>query len=1334
MTVPSPEKNAAENARLKLALFYPCDRDFSRIVNRHSWVQRWEEHWKKVTRLAQAAEHRAKRLERIPTLTSVLNEQQAREYCAYWTVRAARNLDMVARAREKKRRATGLEGVDVDHDDLGVGCRNDQPRAKADGYDSEQECNPEQNVPWKPRYPMRVQDGPFLPIAAQDEQTSHCVYSKGAERGTMGTYVTGLLHVFSDVTLSAAQPFTKLYSSARPSGSEVAAGLGRQAEYFKKTKNNDAASTLSEFDPLAAKLLVRAPTWAPAKTTTEVRKGANIRATAWNLALSSKINTVPEQLDIAAVVTRQVEQILANGAEVKPLHLLFHGAGGSGKSHIIKHFVRPLLETYGLVSRTVAYSNAQANGIGGKTIHSSIAAKGKQSLSITRVLPTAIGDTRDRALNKLWENCQCIILEECSMISPDMAAALSLCITHARQHSGRVSCARSDFRTHDGAFGRMPLCIWLGDFLQLRPTAKKSLVEGLCLDGKLARGGAVGSLDDKAGWDIFNCLDDVCLLRQGKRFREGDPLETILKWMRDPSIVSDDDARDLYAMLEARAQQAHENTAFWRDGLFIASMWESVTRWQHSVMRARAKAANETLVYIQAVDKGPVGTDRATYLRAQKIANSKKTGQMMGMLPIFNGSKVALTRKISGEVGLVQGVVGTVVGIHNHNFEPDDLEVTNGQAILKFLPKGVYVHFEHLEKIGFSTPGCAAGVILVTPEHSEPFQVGKQDTNPSPGKGGYSFTRHQIPLCPADIMTIHGCQGVTANTGVTIDFQKMPFDSDDDHWLATYVALSRAVALKHVFAHRLPPYELFARGPPPGIAEKLQQLERKYEAFTRKAAQARADLGWPAKDTYDPTDDAPPTDDATPPPRADANSSADAHASLRVDATPPQRDDARDLLGETNSSAHAAASAKRASPKSAHQSARKKAALDPPPRTTDESDNSGAAFIAGALFGGASTGIGIGLGTLASSHSRKRAPKDEKEQCCRGRCPGKPCKRCNPKVRKPDPDVRKPNPGNQGVRKPDQGVRKPDQGVRKSDQEVRKRKNDHYNEEWATILAFKFLWKDNSCYLNAVFRMLLLIPDFRNVFHTVFRASWTYIREERVAVFRNKFSRGGQEDATELYTAISTLWEESDVMPTFRDVLSFDVKTHLVCQKCGKKSSETTMPMNQMDVGLGDTTNIREHFSLVNSVDAFLRPTTPENYRCEAKSCKALDVTTQHSTIDNIQQYVVFTLKRFKRDEDAGTFLKIRTRVEIPETLHLGGKTLALRGIVLHDGDTLHGGHYTVLVKYRGTGGWWSIDARPGQDEEQITWDRNLPDTAHYDAYILLYKNKDFSHTNVLGL
>ena len=73
------------------------------------------------------------------------------------------------------------------------------------------------------------------------------------------------------------------------------------------------------------------------------------------------------------------------------------------------------------------------------------------------------------ALVRTWNTRRCLILEEISMVAPPLYNMLLYRSFHGRREHWQVQ--ESEYDKVHAAFGRMPIIIQLGDFLQLKPTA-----------------------------------------------------------------------------------------------------------------------------------------------------------------------------------------------------------------------------------------------------------------------------------------------------------------------------------------------------------------------------------------------------------------------------------------------------------------------------------------------------------------------------------------------------------------------------------------------------------------------------------------------------------------------------------------------------------------------------------------------------------------------------------------------------------------------------------------------------------------------------------------------
>ena len=103
---------------------------------------------------------------------------------------------------------------------------------------------------------------------------------------------------------------------------------------------------------------------------------------------------------------------------------------------------------------------------------------------------------------------------------------------HGRTKSHAVT--ESNYKQLGCSFGRCPIAIHLGDFLQLSPTGQLSLVTDV--NAKKEDGSYVLAeppiLEIQNAINVFNRIPNIIHLQGTKRFVEGDPLIKFLECMR----------------------------------------------------------------------------------------------------------------------------------------------------------------------------------------------------------------------------------------------------------------------------------------------------------------------------------------------------------------------------------------------------------------------------------------------------------------------------------------------------------------------------------------------------------------------------------------------------------------------------------------------------------------------------------------------------------------------------------------------------------------------------------------------------------------------------------
>ena len=162
-------------------------------------------------------------------------------------------------------------------------------------------------------------------------------------------------------------------------------------------------------------------------------------------------------------------------------NILLMGQGRSGKTAAIQDIVLPVLDflfgsdaTLIVCAKWSQAENISTDAHKAMTCHRAPSV-GIQSYRNANILP---GDKK-QALQRRWEPLRCLVLEEVSMIGPDLYNLLLFRSFHGRRAQCKI--IESEYDKPQGAFGRMPTVIHLGDFLQKKPIggASISLIDDL---------------------------------------------------------------------------------------------------------------------------------------------------------------------------------------------------------------------------------------------------------------------------------------------------------------------------------------------------------------------------------------------------------------------------------------------------------------------------------------------------------------------------------------------------------------------------------------------------------------------------------------------------------------------------------------------------------------------------------------------------------------------------------------------------------------------------------------------------------------------------------------
>ena len=221
---------------------------------------------------------------------------------------------------------------------------------------------------------------------------------------------------------------------------------------------------------------------------------------------------------------------LIQDAQVPPVRVFAHGAGGSGKTYCLTKVVMAVFQWFMPGQcRKQASTNSAARLIAGDTMHA--CAGLLKSAKFTAEEPSR------KVQNKLkttWGTAVFVYNDEVGAAAPGLYGTLSSRAYWGKRAAGQIE----DVGPKQAPFGNPLLHVDAGDFAQLRPVPKgsPSLMEAFLMSRKeYANEGRVRPLTDMEmlGLKTFDLVAETCVEFKGTyRFKENDPLIRLLQIMR----------------------------------------------------------------------------------------------------------------------------------------------------------------------------------------------------------------------------------------------------------------------------------------------------------------------------------------------------------------------------------------------------------------------------------------------------------------------------------------------------------------------------------------------------------------------------------------------------------------------------------------------------------------------------------------------------------------------------------------------------------------------------------------------------------------------------------
>ena len=402
----------------------------------------------------------------------------------------------------------------------------------------------------------------------------------------------------------------------------------------------------------------------------------------------------------------------------KTFQMLLMGQGGSGKTALIQEIVLPAMDflfppkgpSGRSTSKIVCAKWSQAENISTASHRATTCHKAAQ-MGIgehrnAHMVPTA--EVR-RRLEEAWCDLRLLVIEEVSMVSPNLFNMLLYRGFHARRQ--QCDLEEAQYQTPACAFGRVPIVIYLGDFLQLKPTGSgRSLLSDL-----QALGGAAGAMggppvEHQSAMGFF-CATALCFeLQATNRFKDQD-LKDLMNFMRAPKRNVPASVASTWKRIQVKKDDPRLRQERFQNGHMLAWFWDTVARWVMMRAKRDARTLDQVLYLVQAADQAQPSMPRAMAAKLMNKVNPSDTGGMHGMLPLHLGMRVRLLEHLDLDRGLVKDAEGTVVHVAINPLDAREVDAAKRQrrpAYLTHMPYGVWVRMDKYAAAPFG--GGALGI------------------------------------------------------------------------------------------------------------------------------------------------------------------------------------------------------------------------------------------------------------------------------------------------------------------------------------------------------------------------------------------------------------------------------------------------------------------------------------------------------------------------------------------------------------------------------------------------------------------------------------------------
>ena len=560
---------------------------------------------------------------------------------------------------------------------------------------------------------------------------------------------------------------------------------------------------------------------------------------------------VAQFADACNAVWDEEQAILEGSLEIahrRCFNFLVLGQAGSGKTAVVQDICIPAIDFLFPTSGNdepsiliVCSKWSQAENISTAT-HKAVTCHraglvGIQSFRNKEMLP---GDKKV-ALKRAWDSRRALVIEEVSMVAPPLFNMLLYRSFQGRREHWHVK--ESEYDKMSGAFGRMPIVIQLGDFLQLKPTGSSvSLITNL---KDLEKTHDSYPVEFQQAMKLF-CNTPLCFEFQASNRFVDVLLRDLMAFVRAPAKKLPPALKEAWESIQLRPSDDRLQHQRFQTGHMIAIYWETVARWMMMRATRDASTLGTPLFLIQAADETEPAMPVHVAKKLMNKANPKDTGSMHGMLAAHLGMRVRLLEALDVSRGLVKDAEGEIAHIVCHPCDQECMDAAladgAGTIYLKHLPLGIWVRmdkYEHCPSVDLLSSDqnpSMKQLVFIEPRTSDAFVFRE-----------YRVKRTGFAISHGLVITATACQGRTMRAGVVIDCGRHESGNtkkeDGDWWLELYVMLSRATRLSDLLLLRAPPASWLLQGPPEDLRSGLQAFAARTRTCRLRAEQLAAELG-----------------------------------------------------------------------------------------------------------------------------------------------------------------------------------------------------------------------------------------------------------------------------------------------------------------------------------------------------------------------------------------------------------------------------------------------------------------------------------------------------------